>query len=341
MSSISFLFIFCISIFLLKGRECIRMQRSFPLLKSESIFSATWTEVKKLSAFLSAKVRHKVADNVKMVRYISGEDVYSDETSRIRRQKHQELYSKIIEQTKQIEAEKKRKKLQGLPLWARWKANLREGASAFQQSTSVEAGKMVLLQHCAASHAAEIALANNVDLKNIRMVIEKQRTSDGREVAAEEKDIVVGYIDAPNISEEEMHAFAAAVQRSCPVSRHMTIEWRSEPYASSTVKNVEASKGEENDASLLKDTRDNVKEGNDERRIENSTENVLHTHLTVEPPPIGMPGVPIGSRNPIVESSPDHSSTKMEGDVAGEEINFHDSKDQFSLPGISARRRKP
>lgn len=315
------------------------MQRSFPLLKSESIFSATWVELKKLSAFLSSKIRHKVADNVKMMKYISGEDVYSDEASRIRRQKHQELYSKIIEQTKQKEAEKRKEKLHGLPLGARWMAKLRDGASAFQQSTSVEAGKMVLLQHCAASHAAEIALTNNVDLKNIRMVLEKQRTSEGGEVA--ENDVVVGYIDAPNTSDEELHAFAAAVQRSCPVSRHMHIEWRSENYSSSTVRNVEISKGEEKDASLSNDTREKVKEVKEERWIENSKENDLHTPHTVGPPPIGMPGVPLRSRNPVVGSSPDRSSATVEGEVGGGETDFNDTKDEFSLPGVPSRRRKP
>lgn len=323
---------------------------------SENIFSATWNELKKFPAFLSFKIKEKVDAKVKMMKYIAGEDVHSSEPIKAWKKKHKELYWKILQYQQEQENKKRAKRLEGLAFHQRWMFHLREAAANFRKSAAVEAGKMALLQHCAASHAAEVAIAQNIDLKNIRMVLEKQKRSEGGTVEAGEEEVVVGYIDAPNTSEEELYAFAAAVQQACPVSRHMAITWRPEPSSSATPSSMSSSftshpgmedsrKTEEGEKPRSKDHDSEMnKDGAEEsKKMQNNIySNPPNGNMgdDISPPPKGMPGVPLSSRSAVLESQDAASSTAAKGWKNRIRPSFADEDHSFTHPGISSPRKK-
>ncbi|ESL06975.1 hypothetical protein TRSC58_05343 [Trypanosoma rangeli SC58] len=106
---------------------------------------------------------------------------------------------------------------------------------------------MALLQHCTASHAAEVAVEEGIDVKTVTWQLEKKKT--GTQVGY--KTVVVGYIDAPKASEAEVMAFAEKLQKRCPVANSMKgrIEWRS--MSSTTPKAEGGNKDEEDTADAI------------------------------------------------------------------------------------------
>lgn len=95
---------------------------------------------------------------------------------------------------------------------------------SLKASTSRKSGVVAIVQHCAASHAAEVAVEQGIDVKSVTVVLEKS-TTDQRAIA---EDKVVGYIEAPQASDAELYEFAHRLQRACPAARAMEgrIEWR-------------------------------------------------------------------------------------------------------------------
>lgn len=312
------------------------------ITKSENILNIIWKEFKKFPAFFSFKAKQKVEEKVKMMKYIAGEDVYSSQSTKIWEEQRKEIYSKILEYQQKQENEKRKNKLENLTFLERMIFQLKESAAGLRQSTSMKAGKMALLQHCAAAHAAEIAVAQNIDLKNIRMVLEKQKKSEGASVESNEEEVVVGYIEAPNASEEEVHAFAAAVQRACPVSRHMSIEWRKELSSSSSAfRSDPIAKTTDNTSTAVKKEDDSHAKRMTEEDHPNPLPRKEEKEEVVPLPPSGMPGTPLRSRETPSESSSIDSETPLSVEKAEPHSLFRKyDDDDFSLPGLSTPRKK-
>ncbi|RNF27023.1 uncharacterized protein Tco025E_00707 [Trypanosoma conorhini] len=187
-------------------------------------------ELKKIPAMLHFHANESV-DAAKRAGH-SLKSAYLDESPEIaeKRKKHRETYEEILRQQQQRAKEASEEALRGLSFMKRLKKRVASAKEALKEATSRNAGAMALLQHCAASHAAEVAVEEGIDVKTVTMQLEKKRT--GTQVGYE--TVVVGYIDAPNASEAEVMAFAEKLQRRCPVANSMEgkIEWRS--VASST-----------------------------------------------------------------------------------------------------------
>jgi hypothetical protein len=99
---------------------------------------------------------------------------------------------------------------------------LRDAKESLKATTSKKSGVAALIQHCAVSHAAEVAVEQGIDVRNVQVVLE-QNTVKG---IAETK--VVGYIDAPAASEEEVAVFAQRLTKACPAAMVYRghVEWR-------------------------------------------------------------------------------------------------------------------
>ncbi len=93
---------------------------------------------------------------------------------------------------------------------------------SLRNAFSAKSGIVALIQHCTAAHAAEVAAEQNIDVKNVTIKVEKAAVGQGEKV--------VGYIEAPMASEEEVLVFAQKLEKSCPAARmHGSIEWRRAP----------------------------------------------------------------------------------------------------------------
>ncbi|CAG9581982.1 conserved hypothetical protein [Leishmania major strain Friedlin] len=183
-------------------------------------------ELKKVPAYVFYKAREGAKTYVdsasKAIEFLKGEDPNEDPVMRGKRRQHRELYQAVLREQAakaQEDAAQRRARLS-------WKEKLQlsfqEARESVTQLTSAKAGVMALLQHCTASHTAEVALEQGIDVKNVQMVFEKAAASNS--VGVEE--IVVGYIDAPGASHEEVMAFAEKLHKVCPVAKSMHIEWR-------------------------------------------------------------------------------------------------------------------
>ncbi|GET92228.1 hypothetical protein, conserved [Leishmania tarentolae] len=190
------------------------------------VFAAFLEELRKVPAYASYKSREGAKTYVdsasKALEFLKGEDPNEDPAIRSKRRQHKEMYEAVLRQQAvkaQEDAAERRSKLS-------WKEKLqlsfKEARESMAQMTSAKAGVMALLQHCTASHAAEVALEQGIDVKNVQMVFEK--TAAKNSVSYEE--VVVGYIDAPAASREEVMAFAEKLHKACPVAKSMHIEWR-------------------------------------------------------------------------------------------------------------------
>jgi hypothetical protein len=85
-----------------------------------------------------------------------------------------------------------------------------------------KAGVAAIIDHCTRAHAAAVAVDLGIDVKSVQ--VQTQRSSVG------EGSKVVGYIDAPAASQEEVMVFAERLQKACPAARtYGDIEWRQGP----------------------------------------------------------------------------------------------------------------
>eukprot|EP00796_Vickermania_ingenoplastis_P007230 gene7230-5081_t len=155
---------------------------------------------------------------VKFSKFVMGEEVYMDGKQKEKRQRLQELYNQIMARQAEARAKKWEEATAGMNRWEKAKLMMRNAAA----STTPQAAQMALLNHCTTAHAAEVALEQNIDVRDLVMKVEQRPRQDG--VGYE--DVVVGLIDAPNATGEEVHAFSQALQKACPVARRMEVEWQ-------------------------------------------------------------------------------------------------------------------
>ncbi|RNF08962.1 hypothetical protein TraAM80_02370 [Trypanosoma rangeli] len=198
------------------------MRRSMSLF---GVWGVLREELNKIPAMLHFHANESV-DAAKRAGH-SLKNVYLDENPELaeKRKKHRESYEEILRQQQQRAKEASEESLRGLSFMERIKKRVVSVNKALKEATSTNAGAMALLQHCTASHAAEVAVEEGIDVKNVTLQLEKKKT--GTQVGYE--TVVVGYIDAPKASEAEVMAFAEKLQKRCPVANSMKgrIEWRS------------------------------------------------------------------------------------------------------------------
>lgn len=205
------------------------LRRSAPSL---GLFSALREELGKVPAFLSYTIRkaaEKHVDSVSQtVDFLKGNSPTDTPEMREKRQRHKEMYNALMaeQQAQKKEANAKRKAHLAAMSWSeRVRSLAAEAKEALQQMTSTKAGTMALLQHCTASHAAEVAVEQGIDVKSVQMVLEKQQKPN----SVESEEVVVGYIDAPTASEEELSVYAERLQKACAVANTMHIQWKRAP----------------------------------------------------------------------------------------------------------------
>uniref|UniRef100_A0A7S4UML8 OsmC-like protein n=1 Tax=Paramoeba aestuarina TaxID=180227 RepID=A0A7S4UML8_9EUKA len=90
---------------------------------------------------------------------------------------------------------------------------------SYQRSCSMQSAKMALLDACATAHAAEAAADMGINVESINFAEETANTSAVGE--NEKKSNVVAYIEAPNVSDEELAVFVNRIQKECPVAAQM------------------------------------------------------------------------------------------------------------------------
>lgn len=106
--------------------------------------------------------------------------------------------------------------------WESLKEVVVDAKNTVASATSKQAGVVALVQHCAAAHAAEVAIANNIDVKSVTVQMERDAISG--------EETVVGYIDAPAATEEEVYVYAQKLEQACPAAKlHGAVEWRQKP----------------------------------------------------------------------------------------------------------------
>ena len=105
------------------------------------------------------------------------------------------------------------------PSWAeRWRRVKQELMAAF----GPKAGVAAIIDHCSKAHAAEVAVDLDIDVKSVQVRSEKNAVGEGTNV--------VGYIDAPAASQEEVLVFAERLTKACPAARtYGDVEWRRGP----------------------------------------------------------------------------------------------------------------
>ncbi|KPI87484.1 hypothetical protein ABL78_3433 [Leptomonas seymouri] len=276
------------------------------------VFSVFLEELKKVPAYFSHKAREGAKTYVdsasQTLEFLKGEDPSESPEMRDKRRKHKEMYHAILnEQANKAAKEKAAAQHERAQL--SWKQRLalsmQEAKEALQQMTSTKAGVMAVLQHCTASHAAEVALEQGIDVKNVQMVFEKAAAKNS--VGYEE--VVVGYIDAPAASREEVMAFAEKLHKACPVANSMHIEWRQgRPNAR------DASSADELQSEMERAAR--LGEWEENRGAASPRAATADTAI-----PIGMPGLR------RVYPSASRSVDRVVGD----------GDDAFHLPGVKAK----
>ena len=169
--------------------------------------------------------------------FVTGNDKTPEELER--EKKKREAYNDI--RGKQYAAEKakeaeKTKDMSTLE-WLKYKAQtLKETA---KETTSKKQGMVSLVQHCTAAHAAEVAVEQGIDVKSVNIVLEDMKTQNsesesaatGRGSSVGEGQTMVGYIDAPGASDEEVMQYAERLTKACPAANTMQnhMEWRRAP----------------------------------------------------------------------------------------------------------------
>ncbi|KAH9577468.1 OsmC/Ohr family [Trypanosoma melophagium] len=194
---------------------------------SNSVWTVLLEELRKVPALLRFHTNESVSSATKVCQTLKGENPDESPELREKRQQHRAAYEEILRQQQEQVRIKSEEALKDLSLAERIKMRASALGEALKEATSTNAGAMALLQHCAASHAAEVAVEEGIDVKNVSMRLEKKTVKNGTQVGHE--NVVVGYIDAPNASEEQVMAFAEKLQKRCPVANAMEgkIEWRS------------------------------------------------------------------------------------------------------------------
>jgi hypothetical protein len=106
-----------------------------------------------------------------------------------------------------------------LPTWAeRWAKVKNELMATF----GPKAGVAAVIDHCTKAHAAEVAVDLDIDVKSVQVRSEHAAVGQGA--------TVVGYIDAPAATQEEVHIFAERLTKACPAARtYGDVEWRRGP----------------------------------------------------------------------------------------------------------------
>lgn len=289
------------------------------------LFSVFMEELRKVPSYLSYKMQSGAKAYVdsasQTLEFLKGEDPSESPEMREKRRKHKEMYQAILnaqaakDAAERAEAQQERSQLS-------WKQRvalrMQEAKEALQQMTSTKAGVMAVLQHCTASHAAEVALEQGIDVKNVQMVLEKAAATS----AVGHEDVVVGYIDAPSASREEVMAFAEKLHKACPVANSMHIEWRQgRPDAYS--RDGERARRADN---LQGEMERAARQVEWEESRSGASPRADTATAAAEPIPRGMPG-----------SRRAYPSTNW---ITNRSLESEDDDDEFHLPGIG-KTRKP
>jgi hypothetical protein len=175
------------------------------MLRHCAVRRGLWSVLREEGGKLLALARHDVTSYAD---FVTGKDE-SEKEKKIRA-----AHAEIAAQAAAREAERRAK--------LTWSQTAREALQSLRDSTSSNAGVVALVQHCARAHMAEVAVEQNIDVRDVTILTE--RAAGG---AVGQNATVVGYIDAPAATEEEAMAFAAKLQKACPAARtHGSIEWR-------------------------------------------------------------------------------------------------------------------
>lgn len=166
--------------------------------KASSFFQVLKEELAKIPAMF----RH---DLKATERWLTNEDL-TDKEKKIRKA-HQELEALDRERERAAAAK------------MTWAEKLSALKNDMRHAFSTKSATVALVQHCARAHMAEVAVELGIDVRNVNIVTETASVTEGTKV--------VGYIEAPNASREEVMAFAAKLQKACPAAAmHGEIEWR-------------------------------------------------------------------------------------------------------------------
>lgn len=202
------------------------MRRSSSVL---GVWGVLREELQKLPAILRFRATEAANSASRAYQFLKGVNLNESEEMAEKRKKHREAYEEIMRQQQCAASASSREAAERSSFAHRLKLLAVSFFEAMKNATSTNAGAMALLQHCAASHAAEVAVEENIDVKSVNFVLEQKKT--GTHVGHEK--VFVGYITAPNASEEEVMAFAEKLRTRCPVAKSMgeKIEWRRVPPA--------------------------------------------------------------------------------------------------------------
>ncbi|KAH8607375.1 putative OsmC like protein [Trypanosoma vivax] len=192
--------------------------------RRHGVWKVFYSELLKTPAYLFSRVKTSAESLAGSLNEVMGANMEESPAAATKRREHRKLYEQLLYRKQREEAQKAKEELKKLSFSERFRATVTAFATSLKEATATNAGFMLLLQHCTASHAAEVAVEQGIDLKNVTLQVEKRKAAS--QVGSE--TVVVGYIDAPNASEEEIMAFAEKIQKRCPMANamHERIEWR-------------------------------------------------------------------------------------------------------------------
>ena len=194
-----------------------------------SLFTVIREEFGKLFAFVAHDVSKTAAASADAAKAYKDKmtDANMSEEERERRRKKTEAYQHIMNKN----AAKAKEANEAATAGMGWRERAAHAMQQMKQAASPQAGVAALVQHCAAAHQAEVAVEEGIDVEDIQVVLETVRSADG--IGYETK--VVGYIDAPKASEEQVYAYAERMKQRCPAANTMQhrMEWRKRPPAGS------------------------------------------------------------------------------------------------------------
>jgi len=149
------------------------------------------------------------------------------EAVRDARAKHREMYEALQEKQRLAAEAAFGKELEGKTFFDRMRLYAKRAWKDLQNELSQKSGVLRLVQQCTTSHMAEVAVQRGIDVKNVNIVLEKGTIVNG----IAKNDTIVGYIEAPQATDEEVLVFAEKLQQACPAARAMgeKIEWRRMP----------------------------------------------------------------------------------------------------------------
>ncbi|CCW60580.1 unnamed protein product [Phytomonas sp. EM1] len=297
-----------------------------------SVFSDLKTELLKIPKYLSFLVNEQAKAHAnsasQAIEFLKGKSFGIDAATEEKLKKHREMYDSILRgQARKLNEDraKYKAKLAKLGFKERLKIDWKNLKKSMQSTMSMEAGVMALLQHCAVSHAAKIAIENDINVQDVQFVLEEQQTPN----SIEGEKVVVGYIDAPAASEEEFAMFVEKLQKACPVANRMNIEWRNRSFFEKDTPMKFPSQGPdaEGGAPYSHNLRGKIRSNLGEVNVDTDP---FFNHLRHE----GM-----SSRNPFdPEGSP--SQSNKEGGDAGEPENQEDRANQKTDSKLSNQREQ-